>query len=181
MPDPDPQDPPANDPPPDQPDRADKPDENPETEVKRLTSALNAERKARAVAEREASKLRDATATDAEKAVAAAKEAGRAEALKEMAGRLVETEVRAAAAGKLADPADAVRLLDLAEFLGDDGTIDRDAITSAIGDLVESKPYLAADSKGGSNGHHKAPQGTRPGAAPEADGDAFLRNMVRGH
>jgi hypothetical protein len=179
MPDPDPNDPPANDPPPDQNDDQPKPDDNPETEVKRLTSALNAERKARAVAEREANKLRDLTATDAEKAVQAAKEEGRAEAVKEMAGRLVETEVRAAAAGKLADPADAVRLLDVAEFVGDDGTIDRAAIDSAIAELVESKPYLAAE-KASSNGHHKAPQGTRPGATPEADGDAFLRNMVRG-
>jgi len=180
MADPDPQDPPANDPPPDQPDEP-KPDTNPETEVKRLSSALAAERKARAIAEREANKLRDATATDAEKAVQAAKDEGRAEALKEMAGRLVETEVRAAAAGRLADPADAVRLLDVAEFVGDDGAIDREAIGAAIAELIEAKPYLATEPKPSGNGQRKAPQGTRPGATAEADGDAFLRNMVRGH
>lgn len=175
MSDPDPANPPA-DPPADPPEDP-KPDDDPESRIKKLESALAAERKARSIAERDAGKLRDATATDAEKAVAAARDEGRAEALKEVSSRLVETEVRAAAAGKLADPADAVRLLDLGEFVADDGAIDRTAIGEAIAELVKAKPYLGT-AGAGANGHARAPQGTRPGATTEADGDAFLRGIV---
>ena len=48
-----------------------------------------------------------------------------------------EAEVRAAAAGKLADPSDALRLLDV------DSLDTPDAINAAVAALVESKPYLA--------------------------------------
>jgi hypothetical protein len=65
--------------------------------------------------------------------------------------RLVTAEVRAAAKGVLADPADAMRFLDLSKVeVGDDGTVDTTAIETAIADLVKSKPYLAA--QGGSWG-----------------------------
>ncbi|MFH8805485.1 hypothetical protein ACH4F6_39090 [Streptomyces sp. NPDC017936] len=59
--------------------------------------------------------------------------------------RLVKAEVRAAAAGKLADPADAHRFLDLSQFEVDaDGNVDADEVAEAIDDLIKSKPYLAA-------------------------------------
>lgn len=59
--------------------------------------------------------------------------------------RLLAAEVRAAAKGVLADPADALKFLDLSTVeVGDDGTVDSSAIEAAIGDLVKSKPYLAA-------------------------------------
>jgi len=57
----------------------------------------------------------------------------------------VRAEVRAAAAGKLADPSDALRFLDLAQFeVGEDGDIDQDEIADAIDELLTQKPYLAA-------------------------------------
>lgn len=63
--------------------------------------------------------------------------------------RILAAEVKAAAAGKLADPSDAARYLDLAEFeVGDDGSVDADAITEAISDLIKKKPYLAAKASG---------------------------------
>ncbi|MGX1512230.1 hypothetical protein [Streptomyces collinus] len=63
--------------------------------------------------------------------------------------RLVKAEVKAAAAGKLADPADAHRFLDLTQFeVDDDGSVDADEVADAIDDLLKSKPYLAA--QGGS-------------------------------
>jgi len=59
--------------------------------------------------------------------------------------RIVRAEVRAAAAGKLADPADAYRFLDLSQFeVDDDGNVDADEVSDAIEDLIKSKPYLAA-------------------------------------
>ncbi|MFC9949200.1 hypothetical protein ACFVIN_01305 [Streptomyces prasinus] len=63
--------------------------------------------------------------------------------------RLVKAEVKAAAAGRLADPADAHRFLDLTQFeVDDDGNVDADEVADAIDDLLKSKPYLAA--QGGS-------------------------------
>ena len=179
-----PADPPADpaDPPTDPPAGGDDPGGQAETvDVAKLKATLAAERRARAAAERETAKLRDETATDAEKAIAAARDEGRREALGQVTGRMIEAEVRAAAAGKLADPADAVRLIDLTGFVGDDGDIDAKAIAAAVDELVETKPYLRAgtgEPKG--NGSHPAPQGTRPGPALEGDGDAFLRRVVRG-
>lgn len=61
--------------------------------------------------------------------------------------RIVRAEIRAAAAGKLADPADALRFLDLDSFeVDDDGNLDDDEIADAIDNLVQAKPYLAAQS-----------------------------------
>jgi hypothetical protein len=95
---------------------------------------------------------------------------------------MVEAEVRAAAAGKLADPADAIRLLDLTGFVDDAGEIDGKAIAAAVDELVTAKPYLAANAAkpNGTTAAPAAPQGTRPGPALEGDGDAFLRRVVRG-
>ena len=59
--------------------------------------------------------------------------------------RLLRAEVRAAAAGKFADPRDALRFLDLDQFeVGEDGDVDADEIVDAIDDLLKNKPYLAA-------------------------------------
>ncbi|MFC8494718.1 hypothetical protein ACFUJU_28780 [Streptomyces sp. NPDC057235] len=59
--------------------------------------------------------------------------------------RIVRAEVKAAAAGKLSDPADAYRFLDLTQFeVDDDGNVDSDEVADAIDDLIKTKPYLAA-------------------------------------
>lgn len=80
------------------------------------------------------------------------------EALSAANQRILKAEVRAQAASKLNDPKDALLYLDLSGFeVGEDGEVDGDAITSAIDDLLKSKPYLAA-------------QGTR--FKGEADGGA---------
>lgn len=67
------------------------------------------------------------------------------EALAAANQRILKAEVRAAAAGKLNDPTDALAHIDLSSFeVGDDGAVDADAIGSAISDLITRKPYLAA-------------------------------------
>ncbi len=69
----------------------------------------------------------------------------RVEADKRANQRILSAEVRAAAAGKLADPADALRYIDLSSFeVKDDGLTDSAAIAKAVDDLIASKPYLAA-------------------------------------
>lgn len=89
--------------------------------------------------------------------------------------RILRSEVKAAAAGKLADPADALAHLDLSKFeVGDDGSVDESEIADAIGDLLKAKPYLAARAQGF--------QGTGDGG-PRGDGRsrqlgaADLKNM----
>lgn len=65
-------------------------------------------------------------------------------ALKRADERILKAEVRAQAAGKLADPKDALRFIDLSEFEVDsDGEVDGDKIAAAITDLINKKPYLA--------------------------------------
>lgn len=73
--------------------------------------------------------------------------------------RIVRSEIRAAAAGKLADPKDALVHLDLDQFeVDDNGEVDSDEVAEAIDDLIKSKPYLAAQSG-------KRFQGTADGGA----------------
>lgn len=84
-------------------------------------------------------------------------------ALSKANARILRAEVKAAAAGKLADPADALRFLDLDSFdVGDDGEIDTDELADAIADLLKDKPYLAA-AQGGTRFKGTADGGARNG------------------
>lgn len=80
-----------------------------------------------------------------------------AEALGKANDRIKKAELRAAGAGKLADPNDALLYVDLSGIdVGEDGEVDRAALTAAIDDLVKNKPYLAAQGgrrfEGGADG-----------------------------
>lgn len=131
--------------------------------------ALEAERRARKEAddarkkaEDELAEIRKGQMSESEKAIEEARTAGRDEATSAANERVIRSEVRAAAAGKLEDPADAVKFLDLGKFkVGDDGNVDEAAITSAIDELVKDKPYLAA---------RRGPGGTADGG-PRKTGD----------
>lgn len=126
--------------------------------------------------EAELTRLRETAATDQESAIAAAREEARQEALQEALteanARIVRAEVIAAASRKLADPEDAVRLLDLDAFqVNDKGEIDRAALAAAVDELVKAKPYLTAS---------RDPDfGARPPAAPAGPSmDDFLRQAA---
>ncbi|NDK31187.1 hypothetical protein [Nesterenkonia haasae] len=89
-------------------------------------------------------------------------------ALQKANERILQAEIRAAAAGKLNDASDALRYLDLSSFeVGEDGAVDTQAVSAAIDDLTQSKPYLAA--QGG-----KRFQGSADGGARESSGPAQL-------
>lgn len=93
------------------------------------------------------------------------------------AQRILRSEIKAAAAGKLADPADAYRFLDLEQFeVGEDGEVDEDEIASAIADLVEKKPYLAATQ--GSRRKGSADGGVRKDHAPSQLTRSDLERMT---
>lgn len=73
--------------------------------------------------------------------------------------RILNAEFRAAAAGKLNDPADALRYIETSDFeVSQDGAVDGAAIAKAVEDLIAEKPYLAAQSG-------KRFQGTADGGA----------------
>lgn len=121
---------------------------------KALQSMKAREKQARAKArelEQELEQLRqqlaDKDKSPDEQAVEAARREAAAEAAAKANERILRSEIKAAAAGKLRDPADALRLLDLSEFeVGDDGEVDPEQIEYAISDLLKVKPYLAAQS-----------------------------------
>lgn len=62
--------------------------------------------------------------------------------------RVVRSEIKAAAAGKLADPADALAHLDPKSFeVDENGDVDAEELADAIEDLLKRKPYLAASGR----------------------------------
>lgn len=126
--------------------------------------ALDAERRRRAdaikraeAAEAELKKVRDQQMTDAERQVAEARTEGEQAAdgrWRERTGRLA---VKAAAAGRFADPADVARYLDDGVPFTKDGEVDEAALDEALEQLLADRPYLAAPKPG----TPKAPSGPR--------------------
>lgn len=137
---------------------------------KKALDAMKAERNA---AREEARKAREeaealkaaAEGREAEHKAEQEKRATEKAALDKANERILKAEVRAAAAGKLSDPADALRFIDLSSLeVGDDGEVDATAITSAISDLITTKPYLAVQD--GKRFQGDADAGTRKEARP---------------
>lgn len=126
-----------------------------------------AERDRRRELERELEEARrpkgdDNDAPDADQIRREAAEAATAKANQ----RIIRAEVRAAAAGKLTDPKDALKFLDLDQFeVDEDGEIDTDEIADAITDLITNKPYLAA--QGGKRFQGTGDGGSRNGGKPK--------------
>lgn len=119
-------------------------------------------------------KYTEATANDGDDAD---RRKAESEALAKANARIVRSEVKAAAAGKLADPKDAYRFLELDKFeVDDDGNVDEDEIAEAIEDLIKNKPYLAA--QGGRRFQGGADGGTRKEARPKQLTRADLAGMT---
>lgn len=151
-------------------------EETPETDDKPLgpagEKALAAEkdkRRAESAKRRELeaqlAALKASASADSEKADL---DAIKAQAIREAnaaaAQRILRSEIKAAAAGKLADPADAYKFLDLADFeVNENGDVDTAEIASAITGLLTSKPYL----KAAQSGHGSADGGVRKGSRPD--------------
>jgi hypothetical protein len=84
---------------------------------------------------------------------------------------VLEQAVNAAAAGRLADPADAMRLVDLTDVEVDDaGKLDVAKLRAKIDDLVKAKPYLA-------NGHRPAP--LPGGGGQQAPPSNTMNDLIR--
>ncbi|MEH0445433.1 hypothetical protein QA811_17675 [Streptomyces sp. B21-102] len=131
----------------------------------RMKRKLRTERERRKAAESERDQLKgpDGGGDDSARIRSEAEKAATAKANE----RIVRSEIRAAAAGKLANPRDALAFLDLGQFeVDEDGQVDEDEIADAIADLLKERPYLA--------GAAKAPeprfQGTGDGGARKGRG-----------
>lgn len=108
----------------------------------REAEKLARESKAELERARREAELRDKPAE--EQALEAARAEARAEALAKANERILRSELKAAAAGKLADPTDAALFIDLTQFdVSGDGDVDSDALNDAIADLIQRKPHLA--------------------------------------
>ncbi|MEA9983655.1 hypothetical protein [Subtercola sp. RTI3] len=115
----------------------------------RMKVARNAAREDAREAKAELEKLRAAAAAKdlpaEQAALDAARREGASEATNALNTRLVKSELKAAAKGKLADPSDAHLYIDLKELSVDaNGDVDSDALDEAIDDLIARKPHLAA-------------------------------------
>lgn len=93
--------------------------------------ALDEERRARRAAEKELATLRQASMSEQEKAVEAARAEARAEAAKTYGSKLVDAELKGALAGKSLKP-EALLSFDRSSFLTEDGDVDSAAITKWV-------------------------------------------------
>lgn len=67
------------------------------------------------------------------------------EALAKANERILKSEIRREAKGQLANPDDALVFLDLTEIeVSEDGSVNESALKQALDDLLEERPYLAA-------------------------------------
>lgn len=113
-----------------------------------LRKALQAERAARREADKQRKaleqQLADKDKPADELAIEQARREAREEAQRSANERIARLEVKAALAGKVTNPALALRLIDTSAIEVDgDGEVDADAIESAIADLLAEAPELA--------------------------------------
>lgn len=107
--------------------------------------------------------------SEEERAAEEARRNAESEALSKANERILKSEVRAAAAGKLANPKDALAFLDLSQFEVDaNGDVDAEEISDAITALLSERPYLAA--QGGRAPQFDSGRGkSRPSQLTQAD------------
>lgn len=128
--------------------------------------------KANAQAVKDLEDLRKTTMTDQERLAAEARAEGRTEALREVGGKLVDAEVRAAAAGRNVDVDALLEGLDRSRFIDDSGDADQRAITAWV-DRVAPKP----DEDQGRPSAFDLGQGHRPDASTSLGGDPLERDL----
>lgn len=154
-------------------DQADEVDWKAEAEKYQALMRKQEERaKANAAAAKELEKLRREAMTDQEKAVAEARDQARAEVLAQVGARLVDAEVRAAAAGRQVDTDALLEGLDRSRFLTDEGEPDREAIQAWVDRIA---PVASADDT--SSFATDLGQGARPPSGTALNGDPLLRDL----
>lgn len=126
--------------------------------------------KQNATAAKELEELKKRSMSDQEKAVAEAKNAGQAEAMKVYGRRLVDAEVRAAVADRQVDVDALLDGLDRSRFLGEDGEPDSKAIKAWV-------DRIAPKQAGRTNPLAQGARGTRGDSTP--DMNSLIRERMR--
>jgi hypothetical protein len=129
--------------------------------------------KANADAAKELEQFREQSMTEAERAIAQARQEARTAALAEMGGKIAAAEIRAAAAGRLA-PQQLDALLDgidTARFLTDDGDVDRDKVAKFVDGIA---PPADEDHR---QVFPDLGQGARGNGSQALNGDPLLRDL----
>lgn len=132
---------------------------------------LKKERRAREKLEKELAQHAEASKSEQEKALDQARreaaDAARSEVTKELRTERLTSAFARLAAAKVADVDDALKLLDVDEdeIYDDEGKVQTDALRSALDDLLERKPYLAARAPG--PGENDAGKGSGRGKSAE--------------
>lgn len=149
-------------------------------DIANLKAALEKERKANKLTSKELATLkaqREAeTKTPEENALEAARRDGETAAEKRANERLIKSELRSAAKGKLSNVADALVFIDVASIeVGDDGEVDQGALDTAIANLLNERPYLGIPEQKRFQGG--ADQGSGKAGAPKQLTRADLANM----
>lgn len=104
-----------------------------------LRAAKSEAREAREEAERAKA------AADGREAEWEAEKKSREDADQRFNQRILKAELKAAATGKLANPAVAEKFIDLTQFeVSEDGDVDAEALATAVADLLANEPYLSA-------------------------------------
>jgi len=104
-----------------------------------MKTKLKAERTKRRTLEQQ---LADKDSTDESEKI---RRQAETEALSKANGRILRSEVKAAATGRLINPKDALVHIDLDQFeVDEDGQVDEDEVSDAIENLLKERPYLAA-------------------------------------
>jgi hypothetical protein len=131
---------------------------------KRMSRENEARAKANADAAKRLAEIEDAAKSESEKL--AEKLTAAEDRVKAATAMAVAARVEAMAAGRFADPQDAVDALG-GDFLDDSGKIDATAIAAALDALLERKPHWAAADPAAPRTPAPDPaQGARPGAIP---------------
>jgi hypothetical protein len=99
--------------------------------------------------EKQLDELRDAGRSEVERAVESARRDERERWQTKYRTQALHNAVLRVAGAKLADPADALRLLELdpADVVDDDGHTDDHAVRAAVDDLLARKPYLSSTTR----------------------------------
>lgn len=139
---------------------------------RQVLADLARERKKRQELQTQLEELQQAQMSEQDRAVAEARKAGETEATARVQRRIFTAEAKVAAAGKVqdptlfADPDVALKLLGFNEVPVDQaGDIDSEAISKAIDQLTQERPYLAA-TNGAKPSPGSADGGPRGSGAP---------------
>ena len=136
-----------------------------------LVAALAEERRVSREARTRVAELERVGMSEADAAIAEAKEAGKAEERRTAGSKLVAAEFKAAIVGKFSDAKAVLDVVDLSRFVDDDGDVDDKKIRTAVDALLASVV--------------KAPAGRIPGGArgDESEGgdssDDWMRDKLR--